>query len=70
MTDTTYKNAFSILEAKSRVGDLTREIDSEVRQYVSSGDRKAVAKVAKLARQKEELLKPGIIRSGKIKKVG
>ena len=70
MSDTREKRSFGAFETKSRVGELTRQIDTEVRNYVSSGDHKVVAKVAKLARQKEQLLKPDFIRSGKIRKTG
>jgi hypothetical protein len=55
------------LDSKSKVGKLTRQIDGLVRQYVSSGSEEFADKATMLSRQREDLLKPLIIRSGKIK---
>lgn len=57
-------------DSKSRVGELTREIDSLVRAYVVSRDQNVLARASKLSREREDLLKPVIIRSGKIRKAG
>ena len=59
-----------ILEPKSQVSRLTREIDGLVRQYVTSGKDDFAHQASKLSRQREDLLKPDIIRTGKIKKAG
>lgn len=58
------------VERKSRVGELTREIDGLVREFVQTNDPKVAGRAAKLSKEREDLLKPGVIRSGRILKAG
>lgn len=60
----------NLVDSKSRVGSLTRQIDRLVREYVSKGGDDFAARASKLSRERENLLKPEIIRSGRIKKAG
>ena len=57
----------AVLDSKSKIGQLTREIDGLVREYVKNGDANAVAKASKLSRERERLLKPKVFRSHQIK---
>ena len=59
-----------IVNPKSTVSNLTREIDGLVREYVQSGEQSSVEKASKLSRQREYLLKPVIARRGKVKVAG
>jgi hypothetical protein len=55
------------VDSKSKIGQLTREIDVLVREYVKNGDATAVAKASRLSREREGLLKPKVFRSNKMK---
>lgn len=55
-------------DSKSSVGSLTRAIDGLVREYVETGRDDIVAQASQLSRRREDLLKPMIIRTGRIKK--
>ena len=48
---------------KSRVVELQREIDQLTRQAFRTGEKEHVARATRLARQKEDLLKPAAMRS-------
>lgn len=56
--------------SKSKVGSLTRQIDILVREYAKSGGDEVVIRASKLSREREDLLKPEIIRSGRIRRAG
>lgn len=61
------RNSGVSLESKSQVGALTRQIDGLVREYVIKGGDDFAVRASKLSRERENLLKPEIIRSGRIK---
>lgn len=52
-----------LLDSKSRIADLQRQIDELMRQFYASGDHELMAQAAKLSQQKENLLKPRAFRA-------
>jgi hypothetical protein len=58
-----------ILDSKSKIAELQRSIDKLVREFYSTGDSDCMVRVAQLARQKEQLLKPATMRSAEFQKV-
>jgi hypothetical protein len=59
-----------MLESKSRIGQLTREIDGLVRVYVNEGRDDAVARAIRLSRERERLLKPKAFRDQRVREAG
>ena len=49
-------------DSKSRVGELQREIDKLTVEYHRTGDPSFLTRATKLAREKEQLSKPGRMR--------
>lgn len=67
MTDERNLREGIVRDSKSRISQLTREIDGLVREYVSSGSEDVVARASKLSREREQLLKPKVVRSGRLR---
>ncbi len=70
MTKEIVRKSGHFFDSKSKVGALTRQIDGLVREYVSKGGDDYVDRASRLSRERENLLKPEIIRSGRIKQAG
>ena len=49
-------------DSKSRVGELQREIDRLTLEYHRTGDAAFLTRATRLAREKEQLSKPGRMR--------
>lgn len=54
----------------SRAGELRRDIDDLIGHYISTGDASDLDRADLLSREREELLKPAILRSGHLMKAG
>lgn len=66
MTMSTFRRQAADTDSKSRIADLQREIDRLVSEYVDSGDRSLMSEAARLSREKENLLKPRIMRPSQL----
>ena len=51
-----------IVDSTSQVSKLGSKIDGLVREYIRSGSKDELSEALRLSRQREQLLKPAIIR--------
>lgn len=68
MTATDSLPSADVVDSKSRVGELQEKIDELLRQFYATPDPALMSRMTELSKEKEQLMKPALLRSNFLKK--